>query len=288
MMNYFYIALSVFLLIGCELSGVQKDTSQGMDLDSLQLPSTENDVQDTAFVAASVTDTVVRELTLDNGIRISWLKEGKGDQLKAGEMLSIDFRNQLEDGTIYDGNHLIQKKSIPFFLGWGQQTPGWDIALEYLRVGDEVDIFIPAALARGEKGIDGIVPPNSNNILSIRILNTLPPDYNDDGIRIWRVEETKKEKKQITHESRVAMHYWVSTRSTPRFDNSYKRGYPFELKMGDGNIVPGLYKALLRGRTGDKLMVHIPAIEAYGSQGLTGLVKPNEDIFYDLIILDVE
>jgi FKBP-type peptidyl-prolyl cis-trans isomerase len=287
-MNWFYIFLSMFFLMGCELSGVQKDTSPGMELDSLQLSSKIPDTPDTAFVAASVTDTVIRELTLDNGIRISWLKEGKGDLLKTGDMLSIDFRNQLEDGTIYDGNHLIQKKSIPFLLGWGQQTPGWDIALTYLRVGDEADIFIPSSLARGEKGIEGIVPPNANNILSIRILNTIAPDYNDDGIRIWRVEETKKEKKQITHESRVAIHYWVSTQYTPRFDNSYKRGYPFELKMGDGNIVPGLYKALLRGRTGDKLMVHIPAIEAYGSQGLSGLVKSNEDIFYDLIILDVE
>ena len=38
----------------------------------------------------------------------------------------------------------------------------------------------------------------------------------------------------------------------------------------------------------DKLFVLVPAKEAYGSKGYVDLVKPNEDLFYDVIIMDVD
>lgn len=278
--------VALFFVVACDLSGVKKN--------AVNLSDDANAIQDDAMTnkekvaPASVLDSAVMEKSYDNGIKIKWFKKGEGPQIRPNDMVKIDFRNKLEDGTIYDGNHLIQKVSIPFFLGWNLQTEGWELALPELRVGDEVDVFIPASLARGEKGVEGIVPPNANNILSLRVLDVIEPDFLQDGIRIWRVEEAKIEKREIHHSSQVSIHYWVSTKDSPRFDNSYKRGQPFDLKMGDGNIVPGLYKALLYGRTGDKLMVHIPAVEAYGSKGLPGLVKPNQDLFYDLIILDVK
>jgi FKBP-type peptidyl-prolyl cis-trans isomerase len=37
----------------------------------------------------------------------------------------------------------------------------------------------------------------------------------------------------------------------------------------------------------DKLWILVPPSQAYGSKGMVDLVKPNEDLFYDLIIMDV-
>ena len=182
---------------------------------------------------------------------------------------------------------MIKKKYIPFLVGWNQQTPGWDLALKKLRVGDDVDIFIPSELARGEKGIEGIVPPNANNILSLRVLSKPNPTKEVDGIKIWRVDSLKSPGDSIDFKDKVIIDYWASSESTPRYDNSYQRREPFELVMGDGNIVPGLYKALHFARGGDKLMILIPSREAYGKKGLTDIIEPNEDIFYDIIVRDV-
>ena len=288
MMRLIIFSGVLFLLYSCDLSGVQKEISNTDLTDSLIFGDGMNNGHDSSKIKNKSFDTVaVGEKTLDNGIRIKWFERGSGAVVKRNDLIAIDYRNQLEDGTVYDGNHLIKKPFIPFFVGWNQQTIGWDIALSELRVGDEVEIFIPAKLARGETGIPGVVPPNANNILLLKVVEKLEPDFTEDNIRVWIIDKMKEGRTEIGYESEVSIHYWVSSETKPRYDNSYKRKLPFDLKMGDGNIVPGLYKALLKGKKGDKMMIHIPSVEAYGTSGLPGLVPKNEDIFYDLIVLDV-
>jgi FKBP-type peptidyl-prolyl cis-trans isomerase len=289
-MSRFFIFCSVIIgLSSCELSGVESNNEKDGSIDSLLFGVDQsNGAELDAISTANKLDTIaVGEKVLSNGIRIKWFERGTGDEVRKNDLIAIDYRNQLEDGTVYDGNHLIKKPYIPFFVGWNQQTSGWDLALKELRIGDEVEIFMPSAFARGENGIPGVVPPNANNILLLRVVKKLEPDYEEDNIRVWIVDKAKEDRTPIGYESEVSIHYWVSSETKPRYDNSYKRKLPFDLKMGDGNIVPGLYKALLKGKKGDKMMVHIPSVEAYGITGLPGLVPKNEDIFYDLIVLDV-
>lgn len=286
-MRFFVLSILVlFTLFACNIEGV-KDRDGQDENDTLTTMVDTSGVADFKGNDEAVTDQKKDSIELDNGIKITWFKHGKGDSLKKGEVIKIDFRNKLEDGTVYDGNHLVNKPFLPYIVGWGQQTPGWDIALEHLKVGDDVDIFIPSELARGEKGIEGIVPPNANNILSLRILDKLDPVKEVDGIKIWKVDEKKNPGDSIDFKHEVYIDYWVSSESKPRYDNSYQRRAPFHLVMGDGNIVPGLYKALHFAREGDKLLIYIPSTEAYGRQGLKDLVKPNEDILYDIRVAKV-
>ncbi len=278
---FFALILSIF---SCNVEGVKSDEDIKELDENVEIDTTSNKTE--AKTNDEVTQEEVRQdsISLENGIRITWFKKGEGKKLKKGEVIKIDYRNKLEDGTVYDGNHLVKRPYLPYAVGWGQQTPGWDIALEHLRVGDDVDIFIPAKLARGEKGIKGIVPPNSNNILSLRVLDIMEPIKEVDGIKIWKVDEKKQPGDSIDFKDEVYLDYWVSSTSTPRYDNSYQRSTPFHLVMGDGNIVPGLYKALYFAREGDKLLVYIPSREAYDNKGLKELVKPGEDLLYDIRI----
>lgn len=286
-MRFFVLSILVlFTLFACNIEGVQDRDGQDEN-DTLTTMVDTSDVADLIGNDETVIDQKKDSLELDNGIKITWFKHGKGDSLKKGDVIKIDYRNKLEDGTVYDGNHLVKKPFLPYIVGWGQQTPGWDIALEHLKVGDDVDIFIPSELARGEKGIEGVVPPNANNILSLRILDILNPVKEVDGIKIWKVDEKKNPGDSIDFKDEVYIDYWVSSESKPRYDNSYQRRAPFHLVMGDGNIVPGLYKALHFAREGDKLLIYIPSAEAYGNQGLKDLVKPNEDILYDIRVAKV-
>jgi FKBP-type peptidyl-prolyl cis-trans isomerase len=58
--------------------------------------------------------------------------------------------------------------------------------------------------------------------------------------------------------------------------------------MKDPSLIPGLRKAMLNTKMYDKLYILVPPKEAYGSKGYVDLVKPNEDLFYDVIIMDVD
>lgn len=276
----------------CEVSGVKKQEANNADEDLLEIEHQHNVPTKTSINQDSEEEhtnnlEVIDEKDFENGIKIKWLKRGEGKKLSTDDLVAIDYRLALEDGTIYDGNHLVKRPYVPFLVGWGLQTEGWDFALLQLREGDEVEIFIPAKLARGEKGIPGVVPPNANNIMSLHVKHIMKPDHDIDNIRIWIVEKGKNRADSIKIGDKVFINYWASSESKPRYDNSYKRGKSFELVMGDGNIVPGLYKALHFAKEGDKVMIHVPSKEGYGSKGLKGMVLPNEDLFYDIMVMDV-
>lgn len=288
-MKYLFIGgLLLFLTTSCDIQGVDTSKNEQKEDTLTEQLLTEKLEQDSIEkIKTKIPEKASDTLKLDNGIIITYFNKGKGETLKKGDMVKIDYRAKLTDGTVFDGNSLVKKPTIPFLVGWNQQTPGWDIAMEHLHVGDDVDIFLPSKYARGKAGIKGIVPPNSDNIISMKIVEKFEPTEEIDGIKIWKYDEFSKPGDSIKMGDEVYINYWASSESTPRYDNNYKRGTTFKLMMKERDAVPGLIKALLYGREGDRLMIMIPSELAYGKKGLIGLVKPNEDIFYDLQIAKV-
>jgi len=283
-----------FILVGlttvsCDIKGVESSNEEANNSEeTIILEEKEGITSDSIIKQVEiVVDKANDTLRLDNGITITYFKKGKGEKLKKDEIVKIDYRAKLEDGTIYDGNHMVKKPTIPFLVGWNQQTSGWDIALQELRVGDDVDIFLPAKFARGEKGIKGIVPPNANNVISMRVKERFEPTAEVDGVKIWKYDELKTPGDSIKKYDKVRINYWVSSETNPRYDNSYRTGEEYKMTIGDGNSVSGLSKALQFGREGDRLMILIPSKEAFGQEGLIEMVKPGEDIFYDVQISEI-
>ena|SRR6218665_1149028 len=224
-----------------------------------------------------------------NGIQIQWFKKGTGALLEQGNMYEINYKVKLENGTVVDGNHLIKKEWFPYLFGYNLQTPGWDIAMAELREGDFVEIYLPAKMARGEKGIPGRVPPNSPNIIFLKIGKIIPPTKTEKGVKFW-VHERNEELKvgKVKPDSEVAIDYFVGTKSNPRYDNSYQRNMPFTFRMTDASLIPGLKIGLTGAQMYDKCTVLVPSTQAYGSRGYVDLVKPNEDLVYELFIVDVD
>jgi len=229
----------------------------------------------------------------DNGIDISWLTHGKGEKVKKGDVILIDYKVTLADGKIIDGNHLIRKSSFPFLVGYQMQTKGWDFALEQLKIGDFVRVKIPSDLARGVKGIkkegskEWFVPPNSVNYLSIHVIKKQIPTRVIDGVKVWVFEENQENKIKFGEKSAIVFHCMISSQSNPIYYNSYSSNSPYTLLLSDKGIIPGLKKALINAKKADRMYVLIPAVEAYGSKGSEGFVKPNEDLFYNVLVMDV-
>jgi FKBP-type peptidyl-prolyl cis-trans isomerase len=281
------LLLCSIVLVSCDVEGVQKKENSGNIPARTKTGNQPSITSETGKSALKPGAKTVDTYTEKNGLRISWFERGKGPLLQKDEVVNINFEVLLENGTLVDGNQLLNRPSLPFLVGYGLQTKGWDLAFEQLRVGDFAEIFLPAALARGEKGVKGLIPPNAPNIIRVRVLEKVAPTKLVDGTKIWLLEQNKEEKVKAGGESSVDLHYMVGTASNPKYDISYRRNEPVTIHLTQTNSVPGLKKALINAKKSDKLWILVPAAEAYGNKGLVDFVKPGETLFYDVFIMDV-
>ena len=288
-MKYYFLLL-ISVLFSCNNSGVNKSPDLKAKISEVKQKTVKDDVETPINTENQSVDS---NKVFDNGIVISWIEKGQGEKINDEDVVLIDFKVTLDDGKVVDGNHLWEKEYFPFIVGYQMQTKGWDFALRQLKVGDVANIKIPAKLARGEQGIkkEGekgwFIPPNSDNYLTIKVIDKMKPTREVDGNKVWLFEESKKSKLLFAEDNAVQFHCMISTKSNPFYYNSYREKDPYTLYMSDRGIVPGLKKALINAKRGDRMLVLIPSSEAYGSKGLEGMVKPGENLLYNILVTDV-
>jgi len=290
---FLYFGLTTFLVVSCEgVSGVKPD-SKRQQTHAVHDEKVKSENENIVQPISSDLKKVERTEQFKNGVSITWIEEGKGEGINDGDVVLIDFKVTLKDGKVIDGNHLLKKKAIPFMVGFNMQTKGWDFAFKKLKVGDYVNIKIPGNLARGEQGIkkEGesgwFVPPNAENFLTVQIVEKMKPAREVDGVKVWVFEENKKNKEVFEEGKAIEFHTMISAKSNPYYYNSYRERDPYTMYISDKGIVPGLKKALLGAKKADRMLVFVPADQGYGDKGLLGMVKPNEDLFYNILVLDV-
>lgn len=274
-MRFLLIAFITIVLVSCKNEGVKTEGEKDDLVSSEKIDTLE------------MKKEILESKQFDNGMTISWLEHGGGENLKSGDVVMIDYKVRLKDSTIIDGNHLLNMEAMPFIIGFNMQTEGWDFALKNLKVGDFARIKIPSKLARGEKGIEGLVPPNADNYLAIRILSKKTPTRNADGNKVWVFEENTKNKLKFNENTKIVFHAMASSPSSPMYFNSYRTNDPFELRLEDNGVVPGLKKALINAKKGDRMFVLVKSEDAYSSKGYMDIVKPNEDLFFNILVMDV-
>jgi peptidylprolyl isomerase len=96
-------------------------------------------------------------------------RRGSGQQLKAGDMVSVQYTGLLTNGTKFDSS-LDRNQPFAFRLGVGQVIKGWDEGIVHLRVGDQATLIIPPQLGYGAKGADGIIPPDATLIFIVEVV----------------------------------------------------------------------------------------------------------------------
>ncbi len=271
------ILVLVLIAASCDTSGV-KTVNQPKP--KLEANSKDSNLLDGEY-------PIVAKKKLENGLKIEWFEKGTGANLKSGDLVMIDYKVKLKDGKVVDGNHMIHRTAIPFLIGFGMQTAGWDIALKELKVGDFAKILIPSPLARGEKGIEGLIPANADNFLIIRIIENKKPTRVVEGTKVWVLEENKRNKLKFNEKCEMAFHAMASSPSSAMFVNTYRNNEPFRYKLTDHGLVPGLRNALINAKKSDRMFILVPSSEAYGSAGYLDFVKPNEDLFYNVLVMDV-
>lgn len=105
-----------------------------------------------------------------SGLRYKILQEGEGKKATKGATVSVHYKGQLLDGTVFDSSYK-RKQPIDFSIGVGQVIPGWDEGIQLLKVGDKARFVIPSNLAYGESGAGGVIPPSATLIFDVELMS---------------------------------------------------------------------------------------------------------------------
>lgn len=104
-------------------------------------------------------------------------KDGTGDNITAGEKITVNYTGKTLDGNIFDSNvdstfggqHHVQP--FDFTPGTGSVIKGWEEGALLFKKGTKATLYIPSYLAYGERGMGGAIPPNSILIFDVELTN---------------------------------------------------------------------------------------------------------------------
>jgi peptidyl-prolyl cis-trans isomerase A (cyclophilin A) len=135
----------------------------------------------------------IRKTAVKNpsGLEYKIIQKGTGKKPAEGANVFIHYAGYLEDGTLFDSSYEDVSKAYgkfdqnraeqngyqPFPFQAGRKDgliPGFLEGINQMSFGDKVVLFIPSNLGYGERGAGNIIPPNSNIIFEVELLEAVP------------------------------------------------------------------------------------------------------------------
>lgn len=107
----------------------------------------------------------------------------------------------------------------------------------------------------------------------------------DSGLKyiIWKKGEGDKAEAG----DKVAVHYAGRLTDGSPFDDSYKRGKPFEFPLGGGRVIKGWDEGIAYLNVGDSATLIIPSELGYGSMDRP-TIPANSTLIFDVQLMDVK
>lgn len=124
----------------------------------------------------------------ESGIAIYTEEQGEGPKPKLGQQVKINYAGYLTNGQLFDSNRLevVEKFGVvderrkaanqyqPMVTNYSLDArviPGFKEAMLTMQVGDKITVFIPSHLAYGEGGVPGAIPPSSDLIFEMELVD---------------------------------------------------------------------------------------------------------------------
>jgi len=105
---------------------------------------------------------------LPGGMQYEVLKEGNGDKPKVTDTVKCHYHGTLIDGTVFDSS---VQRGTPAKFPLNMVIKGWTEAVQLMPVGSKWRLFIPPALAYGERQVSAQIGPNSTLIFDVELLD---------------------------------------------------------------------------------------------------------------------
>jgi FKBP-type peptidyl-prolyl cis-trans isomerase FklB len=105
-----------------------------------------------------------------NGVRYIVLQTGKGRRPQDTDSIVLNMIAKLPDGTVVEDTYQTQK---PFHAKTSSFFPGLNDALPLMTEGSRWQLYIPAAMAYGDKGTT-LIPPHSALVIEAELVKVKP------------------------------------------------------------------------------------------------------------------
>ncbi|CAG9460210.1 unnamed protein product [Pedinophyceae sp. YPF-701] len=112
------------------------------------------------------------------GIRFCETKEGTGPSPVKGALVRCHYTGRLaSNNRVFDSSYE-RGRPLPFTVGVRQVIQGWDVGIlgsedgtiPPMKEGGKRRLYIPAALAYGDRGAGGVIPPGADLVFDVELL----------------------------------------------------------------------------------------------------------------------
>ncbi len=156
----------LLLLAGCQTTPVKKEA---VPMPTGQVSPAPEPAAAPTLAATADSSGRVRTAS---GLQYRVLSSGPADGRSPSyfDSVMVHYRGMLTDGTVFDSS---VERGQPATFGLGQVIPGWTEALKLMKPGDQWVLYIPARLAYGNRAMGDKIPPNSDLIFQVALIQVI-------------------------------------------------------------------------------------------------------------------
>ncbi|MGE5469113.1 MAG: FKBP-type peptidyl-prolyl cis-trans isomerase [Ignavibacteria bacterium] len=107
-------------------------------------------------------------VTTPSGLVFLSLKEGTGSSPAATDTVKVHYKGTFLDGREFDSSY---KRGQPTEFPLNRVIKCWTEGVQRMKVGGKARLTCPPAIAYGERGAGGIIPPNTTLQFEIELLD---------------------------------------------------------------------------------------------------------------------
>ncbi|MBS0445806.1 MAG: FKBP-type peptidyl-prolyl cis-trans isomerase [Proteobacteria bacterium] len=103
-----------------------------------------------------------------SGLVYRSITEGSGASPAATDVVKVNYRGTFPDGKEFDSS----KEPAEFPLN--RVIKCWTEGVQRMKVGGKAKLTCPSAIAYGERGAGGVIPPNATLVFEVELLGVTP------------------------------------------------------------------------------------------------------------------
>ena len=105
--------------------------------------------------------------TWPSGLVYRSLKEGTGSSPTPTDVVKVHYRGTFTNGKEFDSSY---KRGEPASFPLDRVIKCWTEGVQRMKVGGKAKLVCPPAIAYGERGAGGVIPPNATLVFEIELL----------------------------------------------------------------------------------------------------------------------